>query len=54
MLWQELLLEGMYIVERERWERDETVAFLWTVFDYVQTALFIIDPVFQWNMRLDG
>lgn len=54
ILSQEVLLAGLSAVSKSRWEADYRIAIFILLLDFIQVALFIMDPVFGWDIEWDG
>lgn len=37
-----------------RWETDSRIAAFFLLMEFIQVALFLVDPVFEWNINWDG
>jgi hypothetical protein len=42
------------VVHRTSWADDKRIALLCCVFEFVQSALYLVDPVFGWNIDWEG
>ena len=44
----------LFNIRLRRWEADSKVAFFFVLFEFAQIALFIVDPVWGWDIDWSG
>lgn len=47
-------MASFHHVSKNRWEKDWRIAAFIVLFDFIQSALFIVDPLFKWNINWEG
>ena len=50
---QEVFIAANQHISRNRWEKNWRIAFFILLFEFIQTALFLIDDVFGWSIDWD-
>lgn len=48
------MFAAFHAISGGRWETDYRIAAFFLLMEFVQVALFIIDPVFEWNIDWNG
>ena len=43
----------LFNVRLIRWESEKVVAFFFLLFEFAQLALFVVDPIFLWDIDYD-